>query len=193
MSKQAEPGDWRTKALPDRHTTLRLDRAFSSQEVERIRLGVIPVQMEDKWFIYWKDDSLYFHRSWTGFCVFIVRFAAEGRCWRMVEADVNRDPEQYEETNDDRDAALISCLVDRLLLHRPAEFPAFDLPADQQVLMQWSLIGRALQGEHPSDGSDEHERFGLRHDATTDDQPDAGAGQEGDGAQADSPRPEDGQ
>ena len=22
--------------------------------------------MEDKWFIYWKDDALFFHRSWTG-------------------------------------------------------------------------------------------------------------------------------
>ena len=31
---------------------------------------------EDKWFIYWENDTLFFHRSWTGVCVYIVRFTS---------------------------------------------------------------------------------------------------------------------
>ena len=46
--------------------------------MDHIRQGMIPEVMEDKWFIYWKDDALFFHRSWTGFCIYVVRFAADG-------------------------------------------------------------------------------------------------------------------
>ena len=74
--------------------------------------------MEDRWFIYWHDEALYFHRSWTGFCNYIVCFTAEGEAWRMVRAEVNRDPAQYQQTDDDQDAELISELIDLLLLER---------------------------------------------------------------------------
>lgn len=30
--------------------------------------------MEDKWFWYMEGDTLYIHRSWTGFCIYIVEF-----------------------------------------------------------------------------------------------------------------------
>ena len=32
-----------------------LDRVFSPQDMDRIRRGVVPEAMEDKWFIYWKE------------------------------------------------------------------------------------------------------------------------------------------
>ena len=100
-----------------------LDRVFSPQDMDRIRRGVVPEAMEDKWFIYWKEDMLFFHRSWTGFCIYVVRFAADGDAWRMMQADVNRDPRQYQETDTDRDARLIAYLIDAVLLHRHVEFP----------------------------------------------------------------------
>lgn len=107
--------------------------------------------MEDKWFIYWKDDTLFFYRSWTGFCIYVVRFAAEGESCGMIEADVNRDPEQYKEASDERDAEMISYLVDVLLLHQEAVFPSGDPSSEKQVLMNWSQVGRALLGQHPND------------------------------------------
>jgi hypothetical protein len=106
--------------------------------------------MEDKWFIYWKDDTLFFHRSWTGFCIYVVSFAAEGDSFRMIAADVNRDPEQYKATNDERDAGMISYLVDVLLLHQEAVFPSAELPSEKQTLTIWSQIGRAMLGQHPN-------------------------------------------
>lgn len=35
-------------------------------EVDRLKRGFVPVQMEHKWFIYFEGDWLRFHRSWTG-------------------------------------------------------------------------------------------------------------------------------
>jgi hypothetical protein len=149
--KTAKPTDWKAKALPSKRTTIRLDRTFSSQEMKRIRRGVVPQQMEDKWFIYWKDDSLFFHRSWTGFCIYVVGFAAEDDSYRMIEADVNQDPEQYKETSDEKDAEMISYLVDVLMLHQEAVFPSDEPSSEMQTLMIWSQVGRAMLGQHPND------------------------------------------
>src|SRR3990172_9038411 len=147
--KAATPSDWRTEALPSKRTTICLDRSFSSHDMKRIRKGLVPEQMEDKWFIYWKDGSLFFHRSCTGFCVYIARFASAGDSYRMIEADVNRDPEQYSELSDERDARMISYLVDVLLLQQEAVFPSDDPSSEKQALMNWSQVGRAMLGEHP--------------------------------------------
>ena len=59
--------------------------------------------MEDKWFIYWNDNTLYFHRSWTGMCLYIVHFEAARDGHKIISADINRDPDQYNETSDVRD------------------------------------------------------------------------------------------
>lgn len=149
--RTAKPEDWKTRPLPARRTTIALNRTFSAPEIARMRRGLVPKQMEDKWFIYWQDDALFFHRSWTGICIYIVRFAAERDGGRMVEAEVNRDPKQYKEVDDAADAAMISFLVDVLLLHRPAAFPGADPASADSALRMWSQVGRAMLGQHPDD------------------------------------------
>ena len=117
-TKPAGPTDWETEPLPVECTTILLDRLFSPDEMHLIRAGFIPEWMEDRWFVCWQDDALHFHRSWTGHCIYIVRFVREGEAWRMVRADVNRDYEQYQQTDDGEDARLIPRLIDMLLLER---------------------------------------------------------------------------
>ena len=158
--KPAGPTDWKTEPLPAERTTIALDRLFSPREMDRIRVGCIPEMMEDKWFVYWQDDTLYFHRSWTGYCIYVVHFVRESEAWRMVRADVNRDYEQYQYTNDDYDARMISYLIDLLLLHRPADFPdspTEDDDSDASGLRQWATVGRASLGTHPNDRNDRDE------------------------------------
>jgi len=149
--KSAKSSDWKTKELPLKRTTITLNRAFSPQEMNRIQRGVIPEQMEDKWFIFWNDDALFFHRSWTGFCIYIVRFATKANNFVMIEADMNRDPEQYDETNDESDAEMISYLVDVLLLHQEANFPRSEPSSEKRSLKNWSQVGRAMLGQYPDD------------------------------------------
>jgi hypothetical protein len=67
----------------------------------------------------------------------------------MIEADVNRDPEQYTETSDKRDTEMISYLVDVLLLHQRAVFPSDGPSSEKRALLKWSQVGRAMFGQHP--------------------------------------------
>lgn len=154
--KTATQTDWKTEAFPSKRTAIALNRRFSEIEMRQIHKGLVPQQMEDKWFVFWERDALYFHRSWTGFCLYVVRFIEDGDSYVMIEADVNRDPEQYKETSDKRDAEMISYLIDVLLLHRPAVFPSDDPSIKKRVITEWSLVGRAMFGQHPfSRGADD--------------------------------------
>ena len=153
----AKQTDWQRIELPSKRRTIRLSRTFSPHEMQRIQMGLVPEQMEDKWFIYWQDDALYFHRSWTGYCVYVVRFEINDDSCHMFEADLNRDPEQYSETSDVHDAAMISYLIDVLLLQQDADFPSDDADGECTALKQWSEVGRAMFGQHPGhdEGADE--------------------------------------
>jgi hypothetical protein len=104
--------------MPAKHTTVVLDRTFSKDEAALLKLGFLPQEMQDKWFIYFENNVLHFHRSWTGYCIYQVSFTQEGDGLHMTQALVNREPEQYEETRVERDQELISQVIDVFLLHR---------------------------------------------------------------------------
>jgi 8-oxo-dGTP diphosphatase len=152
--KVAKPTDWKIEALTAKRTTILLDRTFSPEDMNLIRRGFVPEQMEDKWFIYWKDNTLFFYRSWTGFCIYMVRFTIENKSCRMIEADVNRDSKQYQETSNERDAKMISYLIDVLLLRQDAVFPSDEPSSEKQAVTMWSQIGRAMQDQHPKQNND---------------------------------------
>lgn len=111
----------------------------------QIKKGVIPEQMEDKWFIYYSESCLHFVRSWTGFTVYIVRFKEQDDKATALDFSANRDPSQYTETNDDSDKETLSYLIDNLLLHCFSEFPGSGGP-----LAAWAIAGRASLGQHPN-------------------------------------------
>ena len=147
----AQPTDWKTEPMPDRNATIPLALLYHEKQLFLMRRGVVPREMEDKWFVYWKDDCLHFHRSWTGFCIYIVRFEVEEVGATSVEAVVNRDPDQYGSTDDAYDAQMISYLIDVLLLRRPGRFPSKSKSRQRRALEMWSRVGRAALGEHPDD------------------------------------------
>ena len=118
-------------------------------EMGAIRRGLVPDQMEVKWFVYFEKDRLYFHRSWTGTCIYVVQFHVDEHSYRMISAEVNRDPEQYSQKSDEFDARLIDYLIDVLLLRHEASYPAEDDFVPKDPLAMWSLVGRAAVGQHP--------------------------------------------
>lgn len=97
--------------LPDKSVTLALDFQLDAQQAARLRQGFVPVVQEEKWFAYFENGVLYQHRSWTGICIDEVHFITEGEGLRATHAKVNRDPEQYTETDDARDVARIAQMV----------------------------------------------------------------------------------
>lgn len=149
--KIAEPNDWKALEMPEQNTTISLGLLYNEKQLFHIKRGVIPREMEDKWFVYWKDDRLFFHRSWTGFCIYIVYFEGDKIGAKAAVAKVNRDPDQYNCTDDQYDRRMVQYLISVLLLRRPAKFPARSKTRSRAALEQWSQVGRAGFGEHPDD------------------------------------------
>ncbi|MFZ1039972.1 MAG: hypothetical protein WCA79_07110 [Anaerolineales bacterium] len=58
--------------MPAVKTRLAFEPCFT--EFEKITRGIVPHQMEDKWFIFLEDMQLNFHRSWTGQCIYQIKF-----------------------------------------------------------------------------------------------------------------------
>lgn len=145
--------DWKILDMSPSRAELKITRIFSAEEMARIRWGFVPEEMEDKWFIYCEGDRLYFHRSWTGHCIYIVDFQPQGDAFAASKAQVNRDANQYNESDDVYDADLLLYLIDLLLLGRltePPEHPADQSPEKRSVRL-WSLVGRAAFGDGPDD------------------------------------------
>ena len=112
--------------MPQQVATLSYDAQFTPAEFERISHGLIPEEMEDKWFIHLEGMTLYLHRSWTGFCIYQVEL--EERAGQFVAARtlVSRDPDQYGGTDDHWDAEVVHFLISNFLLGRGVAFPIPD-------------------------------------------------------------------
>jgi hypothetical protein len=123
LLKTATRESWKTKPLPVARVALSYARIFDQREHDRLRRGLVPEQMEDKWFIFLEGSWLSFHRSWTGTCIYAVKLREESEGWAVEEAWANRAPEEYRETDDAYDAKLLAFLVDRLLLGLSPAFP----------------------------------------------------------------------
>lgn len=82
-------------------------------------LGLVPEQMEDKWFIYYEDSWLRFHRSWTGVFIYGLRLEGSSDGVRVIDSWVNRNTEQYAAQDTDYDRKLVRFIIDAFLLKTP--------------------------------------------------------------------------
>jgi len=91
--------------------TLEVRWILDQEAYKRLRLGHLAHEMEDKWNIYMEDDTVHFHRSWTGMELF--RFTVEPALSPALSLDqkpdeqyivsnfeVEQDPERYTETDE---------------------------------------------------------------------------------------------
>jgi hypothetical protein len=145
LSPPATSASWQIKPLPDQRAPLAYARRFSAEEHARVVQGLVPVNMEDKWFIYFEDGLLRLHRSWTGACIYGVRLAMEGDESVVTEAWVSRATGEYTRTDDAYDARLLSFLIERLLLRRDVAFPVPDAieGGDRASLYRHHVVGNA--------------------------------------------------
>jgi len=136
---------WKILPPPTARTDLSFAASYTTDEFERMNRGLIPKQMEDKWFIYFEEPWLYFHRSWTGPCIYAIRFESSATGASAVESWVSRDSTHYQETRTDYDRAVAKFLIDAFLLGKRAAFPVpSSLPVDTpKGLYQHHLVGRA--------------------------------------------------
>ena len=123
VPKAAKRDSWKALPMPESRSRLPFTGAFTQEEFDRVSLGHLSRDMDDKWFIFLEGNDLYFHRSWTGICIYQVRFEKQGDTYIVVEAWVNRDESQYSMKDDNYDTALLPYLIDTLLLGKETPFP----------------------------------------------------------------------
>jgi hypothetical protein len=154
--KRATRNSWKTTVMPELKAQIPFERIFSIGEYQRLSWGLIPEEMEDKWFIFLEDHWLYLHRSWTGICIYQLRLEAVCDKYKVVEAWVNCDPKQHKSKNDKLEVELLSFLIDRLLLGKNKAFPSsFEISPEQSAIFEFHMIG-----------------YGRANDETIDDQGD---------------------
>lgn len=119
----ATSNSWQINPMPPESKVFTLALTLSAEEYQQIQVGHIPEDMDDKWFIYFENGWLNLHRSWTGNCTYRLRFEPTEAGYQVVEAWVNRNPNQYKETDDKYDSQLVVFLVNRILLGKDYPFP----------------------------------------------------------------------
>ena len=109
QKKVATKKDWKTQEMPEAHEHFKLERKISREELNNLRYGHIPHEMEDKWFSYMAGNTLYAHRSWTGYCIYIIEINEETG---VHDVTVNRDTNQYRCDSINEDIKDVNILLD---------------------------------------------------------------------------------
>jgi hypothetical protein len=120
----AKRDDHQNLPMPPETSEIEIGVELTSDEAKRVLAGFVPADMDDKWFIYFEDGHLLFHRSWTGICIYrakLQRTADDST--RVPSASVNRNPSQYKNTNTEFDRLVLSYLLEHLLAGRNVPLP----------------------------------------------------------------------
>ena len=112
---RATPGNYTHKPMPEQRAQLRFHRTLDEPQYRALIQGIIPRSQDDRWFAFEVDDWFSMCRSATGNCIFRVRIEELDEGWRISEAWVNRDPNQYDSTDDDVDAMMLERLLDGII------------------------------------------------------------------------------
>lgn len=103
----AKRTDWEISDMPKKRERFTIKRDFDAQEIASLLYGHIPEEMEDKWFFFMEGNTLYAHRSWTGICIFIVRFDFETGIHKV---EMNGDKNSFSMDREEAEELLLSLL-----------------------------------------------------------------------------------
>ena len=117
-SAPATRSDWKTVPTSAGFTTFHYADHFSSGEFEQLQRGVVPRDMDEKWFIFYEPPTLFLHRSWTGELVYRVTFEPNANGADVVQAEVS---ERY--AADPMHGKLLPWVIRCVLLRQDVPFP----------------------------------------------------------------------
>ncbi len=140
MDQIAIKESWKNYPI-DNPKTIKLKLIFNEEQFLKIQNGLIPVEMEDKWFIYYEDGWLYFHRSWTGFGLYKAQLLQKDNFYVISEFYAERNKEKYINDDDNQDInSLLLLICTGLLSIDPAEFLLGDSKKNN-FFREWSDFG----------------------------------------------------
>jgi hypothetical protein len=113
VPRPATASSWRHQPFRDGvplPCAIRLGRAAS----ERLRCGLVPEDMDDRWFVFHEAPHVYFHRSWSGQPVYRVTLAADGDETTVSEALWAAELASPAEADRAREGAVLARLIEVL-------------------------------------------------------------------------------
>ncbi|NWJ51326.1 MAG: ADP-ribosylglycohydrolase family protein [Bacteroidetes bacterium] len=102
--------------------------------------------MEDKWFIFYENDYLFFHRSWTGFGLYKAQIIKEQVGYSIHEFWAERNQEKYSNKDDNTDIETFSFLIAQGLLEIDVReiFVVNNIKNETDCVKGWSNFGNLL-------------------------------------------------
>jgi hypothetical protein len=104
--------------------TLPYQAAFDSEQFARLKEGFIPQEMEDKWFIYYEEPHLFFHRSWTGRAIYRLALRSVQRGAEVTEALLSVRQTQTPGVSFDYELQVLDYVVSSFFLGQSKPFPS---------------------------------------------------------------------
>jgi hypothetical protein len=133
------------KILPiDNPKRIEFDLLIPGVYFDKLKRGLIPQAMEDKWFIYFEDDWLYFHRSWTGYGIYKAELRKKERGYSIQEFFVEQNDNEFH-CEEDENRRIFAYLLIRGLL-RLFFYPWEEKKSPYDALAKWHLFGRMMFG-----------------------------------------------
>jgi len=133
---------WKTEEFV-KPKAIKIELHLTETQFARIRFGRLPEEMEDKWFVYFDNNKLYFHRSWTGFKIFEAIINKSESGYIISEFIVERDGDRYTNIDDGEDIRSLYFLIGRGLLGLNVDLP-ISSNNEKDVLCGWSNFGRMM-------------------------------------------------
>ncbi len=111
-------------SMPKENISVILNKKITGNEMEKIKQGLTPKEMEDKWLIFSENNFIHFHRSWTGFCIYRAEYKkTENNDFVITKLIINRNHRQYKGKDNEYDKKIFEYLLDSLLLKKNVPLP----------------------------------------------------------------------
>jgi hypothetical protein len=135
---------WKNNPI-DTPKKIMIELSFSKEQYNKIIKGLIPQRMEDKWFIFFENNWLYFHRSWTGCGIYKAEIIKNDNKYCINEFYVERNKKIYE-SEDDEDIEDFTFLIACGLLNLDVRDDFFQKNVNNknETIKAWSNFGRLL-------------------------------------------------
>ncbi len=127
--------------MPTEYSKLKYTRSFNSDEYSKLKLSLSAQSMDEKWNVYIHEEQLCLHRSWTGHCIYSVNILETTDGCKAECALVNRNPDQYNASDDSYDLLLLDFLISNLLLGENKPFPNNSYRNEAAGIIQHTISG----------------------------------------------------
>lgn len=121
--KIATKDKWKTIPMTN-PKKLEVSISLNNNQLSKLKLGLVPNEMEDKWFVYYNEGCIHFHRSWTGFEIFKAKLQLDENGCLINNFWVEQDLKKYNEEKDERNISSFKKHIDYLanrVINNPVE------------------------------------------------------------------------